>query len=140
MANASIFLPPSLQQHRINKDRINKASAKILRRTDTENSQCSPGRTGNSKHALLHTHTHTQRRLLREQQTKAVNTAADGWADNSQSLSPTCSTAQWLLTALCSSLPWPCLLHSPNTCCLMLQLNQSQQSFSLSHCDELLYL
>jgi len=130
MANASIFLPPSLQKHGINKDRINKAPAKILRRTDTENSQSSPGRTGNSKHTHTHTHTHTYLRLLREQQTKAVNTAADGWADNSQSLSPTCSVAQWLLTALCSSMPWPCLLHSTNTCCLMLQLPQSQQSFS----------
>lgn len=134
MANASIFLLPSLQQHGINKDRINKAPAKILRSTDTENSQSSPGRTGNSKHTLTHTHTHTYTylRLLREQQTKAVNTAADGWADNSQSLSPTCSVAQWLLTALCSSLPWPCLLHSTNTCCLMLQLTQLQHPLSNS--------
>lgn len=136
MANASIFLLPSLQQHGINKDRINKAPAKILRRTDTENSQSSLGRTGNSKHTLtdtlIHTqkHTHTYLRLLREQQTKAVNTAADGWADNSQSLSPTCSVAQWLLTALCSSLPWPCHLHSTNTCCLMLQLTQLHQPLS----------
>lgn len=80
----------------------------------------------------LHAHTYTYLRLLREQQTKAVNTAADGWADNSQSLSPTCSVAQWLLTALCSSLPWPCLLHSTNTCCLMLQLTQLQHLLSNS--------
>lgn len=134
MANASISLPPLLQQHGINKDRINKAPAKILWRTDTENSQFSLGRTGNRKHTLAraHTHTHTYPRLLREQQTKAVNTAADDWADNSQSLSPTCSVAQWLLTALCSSLPWPCLPHSTNTCCLMLRLTQLQHPSSNS--------
>lgn len=83
-------------------------------------------------HLHAHTHTYTYLRLLREQQTKAVNTAADGWADNSQSLSPTCSVAQWLLTALCSSLPWPCLLHNTNTCCLMLQLTQLQHPLSNS--------
>lgn len=90
-------------------------------------------------HTRTHaTHTHTYLRLLREQQTKAVNTAADGWADNSQSLSPTCSVAQWLLTALCSSLPWPCLLHSTNTCCLMLQLTQLQHPSSNSKVSLLL--
>lgn len=54
---------------------------------------CTPPtlRTHTPRRAQTHTCTHL--RLLREQQTKAVNTAADGWADKRQSHS---QCAPWL--------------------------------------------